>query len=156
MSIEITKLLFWKRSPDGLSLVDDFQTRIAVVSLRLKEGNESFPIQDSRQEIPKEKITELVNGKGKYLKKEVSTPPTIYASVSEEKSWIAVGSREKRVTYLLRIGENPLCVLEKKLPSGRWGRARKIGEVSLSEVETIIKFAEEIATKPLLGRPSSS
>lgn len=155
MSIELPKLLFWKKPPDEAALIHDYQTRIAMISFRLKEDSEISFDQAPSQEISREKLPELVNGKGKYLKGEEASLPAIYAWVLGEKSWISIGLENKRITFLLETGEKPVCLLEKKLPSKKWGRAKIIEEVPLSEVEAIINFAENLPLRPLLGRPDT-
>lgn len=156
MRVELSRLLFWKTSPDESIIFGDYQTRIAIVSLRLKEGNEIYPGQDSSEQIGRDKLPNLLNGKRKYLEGNDTSMPTIYAWVRDEKAWISIGLEDKRLTYLLKNGEKPTCLLERKLPSGKWGRPKKIEEVKLSEVEAIINLAESVASRPLLRRSSSS
>ena len=156
MGIEISRLLFWKRPPDELTMISDYQTRIAVLSLRLKNGNEIFPNQEASQEIAKEQLPEIINGKGKYLKANGNSLPVIYAWVFGDKHWISVGEDDRRVTYLLKTGEKPACLVEKRFPSGKWGRPKKIEDADLVEVGFLISFAEAVAARTLLSGAGTS
>lgn len=139
---------FWRKIPSDAELSKSFSVRVGMLDFRLIHPHRKFIDGASRQEIPKEKVEDLVNGKSKFLNGETSeSVAVIYAGLREDEGWISVGQGEKRLTYFIRDKQKPICVLQQRETPGVWRNLQNLGEVSWREVEGVIAFGEAVASQ---------